>query len=278
MLYVWYDTFLMRPFLSGWPRCVDNQLVWDGHENSTKLPFSLPQKVSRVFCSLVPKNSEAFFGVLCKEMWTDVGLGRNIHERTMDGVWLYCKKQNREIWESVFTLSLLFLLSSYPYPFELCYKMIYFFAFYFTFNNSFACHSPISLPPSTDVAVSREKKITGHCLRTLSRTCYQQLTNRSGLLQSFCSVCLVDYWLVWNPCWIKRYQFGKLFDSFETFYSMHLPFCSHQVHQFSNKQTEMALRVASLDYLGTVAARLRKDAVTSKMDQRSIDRILQQVE
>ncbi|XP_018609015.1 nipped-B-like protein isoform X2 [Scleropages formosus] len=48
------------------------------------------------------------------------------------------------------------------------------------------------------------------------------------------------------------------------------------VHQFSNKQTEMALRVASLDYLGTVAARLRKDAVTSKMDQGSIDRILQE--
>uniref|UniRef100_A0A8C4ZDP8 Nipped-B protein n=1 Tax=Gadus morhua TaxID=8049 RepID=A0A8C4ZDP8_GADMO len=44
------------------------------------------------------------------------------------------------------------------------------------------------------------------------------------------------------------------------------------VHQFSNKQTEMALRVASLDYLGTVAARLRKDAVTSKMDQKSINR------
>uniref|UniRef100_A0A4W5PT36 Nipped-B protein n=1 Tax=Hucho hucho TaxID=62062 RepID=A0A4W5PT36_9TELE len=49
------------------------------------------------------------------------------------------------------------------------------------------------------------------------------------------------------------------------------------VHQFSNKQTEMALRVASLDYLGTVAARLRKDAVTSQMDQRSIDRILKEV-
>ncbi|XP_071378435.1 nipped-B-like protein B [Centroberyx affinis] len=46
------------------------------------------------------------------------------------------------------------------------------------------------------------------------------------------------------------------------------------VHQFSNKQTEMALRVASLDYLGTVASRLRKDAVTSKMDQKAIDRIL----
>uniref|UniRef100_A0A4W5LZC5 Nipped-B protein n=1 Tax=Hucho hucho TaxID=62062 RepID=A0A4W5LZC5_9TELE len=50
------------------------------------------------------------------------------------------------------------------------------------------------------------------------------------------------------------------------------------VHQFSNKQTEMALRVASLDYLGTVAARLRKDGVTSKMDQRSIDRILSETQ
>ncbi|XP_063996992.1 nipped-B-like protein isoform X2 [Pogoniulus pusillus] len=49
------------------------------------------------------------------------------------------------------------------------------------------------------------------------------------------------------------------------------------VHQFSNKSTEMALRVASLDYLGTVAARLRKDAVTSKMDQGSIARILKQI-
>ncbi|XP_029025412.1 nipped-B-like protein isoform X2 [Betta splendens] len=48
------------------------------------------------------------------------------------------------------------------------------------------------------------------------------------------------------------------------------------VHQFSNKQTEMALRVASLDYLGTVACRLRKDAVTSKMDQKAIDRILKE--
>lgn len=50
-----------------------------------------------------------------------------------------------------------------------------------------------------------------------------------------------------------------------------------QVHQFSNKQTEMALRVASLDYLGTVACRLRKDAVTSGMDQKTIDRILKEV-
>ncbi|RVE65832.1 hypothetical protein OJAV_G00120330 [Oryzias javanicus] len=48
------------------------------------------------------------------------------------------------------------------------------------------------------------------------------------------------------------------------------------VHQFSNKQTEMALRVASLDYLGTVASRLRKDAVANKMDQKDIDRILRE--
>ncbi|TRY98298.1 hypothetical protein DNTS_032801 [Danionella cerebrum] len=48
------------------------------------------------------------------------------------------------------------------------------------------------------------------------------------------------------------------------------------VHQFSNKQTEMALRVASLDYLGTVAARLRKDSVTSRMDQKAIDRIVRE--
>uniref|UniRef100_A0A671Q2T8 Nipped-B protein n=1 Tax=Sinocyclocheilus anshuiensis TaxID=1608454 RepID=A0A671Q2T8_9TELE len=50
------------------------------------------------------------------------------------------------------------------------------------------------------------------------------------------------------------------------------------VHQFSNKQTEMALRVASLDYLGTVAARLRKDAVTSRMDQKAINRIIGEVQ
>lgn len=39
----------------------------------------------------------------------------------------------------------------------------------------------------------------------------------------------------------------------------------------------MALRVASLDYLGTVASNLRKDAVTCPVDQGDIDRILSQV-
>lgn len=56
-----------------------------------------------------------------------------------------------------------------------------------------------------------------------------------------------------------------------------LPPRALQVHQFSNKQTEMALRVASLDYLGTVASSLRKDAVTCAVDQGDIDRILSQV-
>lgn len=56
------------------------------------------------------------------------------------------------------------------------------------------------------------------------------------------------------------------------------PLLALQVHQFSNKQTEMALRVASLDYLGTVASRLRKDAVNTKMDQKAIDRILREVD
>lgn len=51
-----------------------------------------------------------------------------------------------------------------------------------------------------------------------------------------------------------------------------------QVHQFSNKHTEMALRVASLDYLGTVASSLRKDAVNSNVDQKAIDRILREVD
>uniref|UniRef100_H2ZDM9 Nipped-B protein n=1 Tax=Ciona savignyi TaxID=51511 RepID=H2ZDM9_CIOSA len=38
------------------------------------------------------------------------------------------------------------------------------------------------------------------------------------------------------------------------------------VHTFSTKSTEMSLRVASLDYLGVVAAKLRRDAVTSNTD------------
>ncbi|KAG7253271.1 hypothetical protein CRUP_014211 [Coryphaenoides rupestris] len=39
------------------------------------------------------------------------------------------------------------------------------------------------------------------------------------------------------------------------------------VYQFSTKQTEMALRVASLDYLGTVATHLRKDAIPGSRDE-----------
>jgi len=50
-----------------------------------------------------------------------------------------------------------------------------------------------------------------------------------------------------------------------------------QVYQFSTKQTEMALRVASLDYLGTVATHLRKDAVHNAVDKEAVDRILKEV-
>ncbi len=44
--------------------------------------------------------------------------------------------------------------------------------------------------------------------------------------------------------------------------------------QFTKKSTEMALRISSLEYLGVVAARLRKDAVQSKMKVDYIDSIV----
>lgn len=39
----------------------------------------------------------------------------------------------------------------------------------------------------------------------------------------------------------------------------------------------MSLRVASLEYLGIVASRLRKDAVSSQLNQESIDEIVAKV-
>lgn len=49
------------------------------------------------------------------------------------------------------------------------------------------------------------------------------------------------------------------------------------VQQFSNKQADMAIRTASLEYLGIVAARLRKDAVSSQLNQETIDEIVSKV-
>lgn len=40
----------------------------------------------------------------------------------------------------------------------------------------------------------------------------------------------------------------------------------------------MSLRVASLDYLGVVAARLRKDAVTSQLKVDAIDQIIKEIQ
>lgn len=49
------------------------------------------------------------------------------------------------------------------------------------------------------------------------------------------------------------------------------------VKQFSNKSIEMPLRTAALEYLGIVAARLRKDAVSSQLNQETIDDIVNKV-
>ncbi|XP_065206815.1 nipped-B-like protein [Planococcus citri] len=49
------------------------------------------------------------------------------------------------------------------------------------------------------------------------------------------------------------------------------------VTNFVNTKAEMALRVASLDYLGVVAARLRKDSVTSNLKLSTIDTIIKDI-
>ncbi|XP_076811579.1 nipped-B-like protein A isoform X2 [Clavelina lepadiformis] len=50
------------------------------------------------------------------------------------------------------------------------------------------------------------------------------------------------------------------------------------VHTFSTKSTEMSLRVASLDYLGVVAAKLRRDAITSRTDVSTVQGLLRRLE
>ena len=49
------------------------------------------------------------------------------------------------------------------------------------------------------------------------------------------------------------------------------------VQKFSNTKTDIALRVSSLDCLGIVAAKLRKDAVTSQFKVDTIDQIIQDI-
>ncbi|XP_071519960.1 nipped-B-like protein [Panulirus ornatus] len=49
------------------------------------------------------------------------------------------------------------------------------------------------------------------------------------------------------------------------------------VQKFSNKDTDMALRVSSLDCLGVVAAKLRRDAVSSQLELENIKGIIQEV-
>ncbi|KAL1493055.1 hypothetical protein ABEB36_011194 [Hypothenemus hampei] len=49
------------------------------------------------------------------------------------------------------------------------------------------------------------------------------------------------------------------------------------VQNFSNKSTDMSLRLASLDYLGVVAARLRRDSVLSRCKLNSIDQMIKDI-
>ncbi|XP_057671189.1 nipped-B-like protein B [Diorhabda carinulata] len=49
------------------------------------------------------------------------------------------------------------------------------------------------------------------------------------------------------------------------------------VKNFSNKGTDMSLRVASLDYLGVVAAKLRKDSVLSRCKLNTIDQMIKDI-
>lgn len=49
------------------------------------------------------------------------------------------------------------------------------------------------------------------------------------------------------------------------------------VKNFSNKGTDMTLRVASLDYLGVVCARLRRDSVLSRCKVNTIDQIIKDI-
>ena len=46
------------------------------------------------------------------------------------------------------------------------------------------------------------------------------------------------------------------------------------VQQFSNKSVDMSMRVTSLEYLGIVAARLRKDAINSRLSEDVISEII----
>lgn len=45
-----------------------------------------------------------------------------------------------------------------------------------------------------------------------------------------------------------------------------------------NKQTEASLRVASIEYLGIIAAKLRRDSVSSRLDRNVIVKLISDLE
>ena len=51
----------------------------------------------------------------------------------------------------------------------------------------------------------------------------------------------------------------------------------HFVEQFTNKTLDTTLRVASLNYLGIAVSRLSKDAITNKLNEKSLTEIIKQV-
>lgn len=53
---------------------------------------------------------------------------------------------------------------------------------------------------------------------------------------------------------------------------------SVQVHTFTNKQTEASLRVASIEYLGIITAKLRRDSVSSRLDRNVIVKLISDLE
>lgn len=59
---------------------------------------------------------------------------------------------------------------------------------------------------------------------------------------------------------------------------MRLLMFSLQVRTFMNKQTEASLRVASIDYLGIIAAKLRRDTVSSNLDKNIIKKLVANLE
>ncbi|KAL7838956.1 hypothetical protein SRHO_G00256140 [Serrasalmus rhombeus] len=101
----------------------------------------------------------------------------------------------------------------------------------------------VHLPSDRDHTEEDHKKVDEDVLITNSyETARRTAQNFLSVFLKKCGICWGDYWCTSSVISRQRWLSG----------------------------------VASLDYLGTVAARLRKDSVTSRMDQKAIDRIIRE--